>query len=452
MSESRPHGCLRVCFALCLLLLCGGQAKAGQATLPDEFLAVQRFALTVQTDPADATVKVLNIGPKYHDGILLEPGRYTVQVSRPGYVTKTLEVIIVDQDLKWGVSLALAPAPEPVVPAPEPAAPPAAAPEPSPTDPHPAVEPGPAQPPQAVADAVSSPADFEAGVQEDVAQARYDQLLPDADLILRPGDDLKKMLALAKEGALVLLEPGTYLVSGKLDIKKGLHLVGPGPDKAEILADQIFIDTKHGAIFEIDGVALSPSRDKDLEILSVEDSFITLKNCRVENSNRSGILATSTTVDISYCDFLNNKYAGLAMRNSSYGTISHNKISQNNVGIVISTVSSINIINNLIKNNEQCGIAAFEKATGEYNNNLFYANKMYGLAVFKNANPTVNNNQFSENGETSLILYDSGNGIYKNNFFGKSKEKGISIAVDNTSSGKFSGNTVDGKVLGISEY
>jgi formylglycine-generating enzyme required for sulfatase activity len=41
--------------------------------------------LFVETNPKDASVRILNIGPKFHQGIELEPGRYHVEVSTPGY-------------------------------------------------------------------------------------------------------------------------------------------------------------------------------------------------------------------------------------------------------------------------------------------------------------------------------------------------------------------------------
>ncbi len=42
----------------------------------------------VETDPKDATIRILNIGPKFYQGMLLKPGRYHVEVSHRGYETK----------------------------------------------------------------------------------------------------------------------------------------------------------------------------------------------------------------------------------------------------------------------------------------------------------------------------------------------------------------------------
>jgi len=42
----------------------------------------------VETVPSNAAVRILNIGPKFHQGIELAPGRYHVEVSASGYKTK----------------------------------------------------------------------------------------------------------------------------------------------------------------------------------------------------------------------------------------------------------------------------------------------------------------------------------------------------------------------------
>ena len=48
----------------------------------------QESRLYVDTDPENATVKIMNIGPKYHRGMLLSPGSYHVKVSATGFDSK----------------------------------------------------------------------------------------------------------------------------------------------------------------------------------------------------------------------------------------------------------------------------------------------------------------------------------------------------------------------------
>jgi hypothetical protein len=50
-------------------------------------IQVRQYALTVETTPSDSTIKILNIKPRYHPGILLSPGRYHLSVEKTGYRT-----------------------------------------------------------------------------------------------------------------------------------------------------------------------------------------------------------------------------------------------------------------------------------------------------------------------------------------------------------------------------
>lgn len=50
------------------------------------------FSLSVQTDPEDATVRIMNIKPSYHKGIRLKAGEYALEVSKTGYYTKTATI------------------------------------------------------------------------------------------------------------------------------------------------------------------------------------------------------------------------------------------------------------------------------------------------------------------------------------------------------------------------
>ncbi len=50
--------------------------------------ADSKSKLFVETEPKNATIRILNIGPKFRQGMALEPGRYHVEVSRHGYEAK----------------------------------------------------------------------------------------------------------------------------------------------------------------------------------------------------------------------------------------------------------------------------------------------------------------------------------------------------------------------------
>ncbi|SBS27195.1 hypothetical protein MSP8887_00568 [Marinomonas spartinae] len=51
----------------------------------DELLKVLKAKLTVQSNVKNATVRIMNIGPHFEQGMRLDPGRYDIEVSAPGY-------------------------------------------------------------------------------------------------------------------------------------------------------------------------------------------------------------------------------------------------------------------------------------------------------------------------------------------------------------------------------
>jgi hypothetical protein len=63
------------------------------------------YGLTVNPSPSDATVKIMNIPPKYVDGIQLEPGKYDIKVSRHGYKTWRKWINIKNEDVILSIPL-----------------------------------------------------------------------------------------------------------------------------------------------------------------------------------------------------------------------------------------------------------------------------------------------------------------------------------------------------------
>lgn len=45
------------------------------------------ISLTVLTSPEDARIRIMNIKPKYEEGIELDEGKYDIEVTKDGYLT-----------------------------------------------------------------------------------------------------------------------------------------------------------------------------------------------------------------------------------------------------------------------------------------------------------------------------------------------------------------------------
>ena len=70
--------------------------------------------LTITTDPVNARVRILNIVPKYYDGIELQPGKYHIEVRKSGYEQYKDWLELKVEDTEYTVTLA--PIPESPLP------------------------------------------------------------------------------------------------------------------------------------------------------------------------------------------------------------------------------------------------------------------------------------------------------------------------------------------------
>jgi len=79
--------------------------KKTVASFPSEIFEPKLAKMYVGTEPKNAIIKILNIKPKFEQGIELKPGKYLLKVSKNGYETKKIWVSIADQDKSVYINL-----------------------------------------------------------------------------------------------------------------------------------------------------------------------------------------------------------------------------------------------------------------------------------------------------------------------------------------------------------
>ena len=65
----------------------------------------KNYSLTVKTKPTNTDVKIMNIKPRYKDGIRLKPGQYVIKAQHPNYKNKYQCVIIKDKNVAIDMKL-----------------------------------------------------------------------------------------------------------------------------------------------------------------------------------------------------------------------------------------------------------------------------------------------------------------------------------------------------------
>lgn len=67
--------------------------------------SVGKYTFSINADPVDATISILNIGPKYKHSMMLKSGKYHVQVSHSGYKTFKKWIRLNSESLTYDVTL-----------------------------------------------------------------------------------------------------------------------------------------------------------------------------------------------------------------------------------------------------------------------------------------------------------------------------------------------------------
>ncbi len=64
-----------------------------------------KYSLTINLTPVNGKIRIMNIGPKYKNGILLKPGKYDIYITHSGYQEYRKWIKIEDSDVSLDVVL-----------------------------------------------------------------------------------------------------------------------------------------------------------------------------------------------------------------------------------------------------------------------------------------------------------------------------------------------------------
>ena len=74
--------------------------ESGQTETVTVRLEIEKCKLFVEPDPKDSLVRVLNISEKFHQGMMLMPGRYHLEISHSGYETAVRDIVLQSEQIK----------------------------------------------------------------------------------------------------------------------------------------------------------------------------------------------------------------------------------------------------------------------------------------------------------------------------------------------------------------
>ena len=71
----------------------------------DLYFKIDKYPLTIETQPADAKIRILNIAPEYVSGMLLAQGKYHIEVTKDGYQPKKEWVNLSKQTQNFNIKI-----------------------------------------------------------------------------------------------------------------------------------------------------------------------------------------------------------------------------------------------------------------------------------------------------------------------------------------------------------
>lgn len=83
----------------------GARKSSTRPPVQRRHAGTQKYRLTVNATPRESKIRILGIKPKYRPGIALKPGKFTIEVTHPGYHKKIKPVIIKNADLLVDIEL-----------------------------------------------------------------------------------------------------------------------------------------------------------------------------------------------------------------------------------------------------------------------------------------------------------------------------------------------------------
>jgi len=275
---------------------------------------------------------------------------------------------------------------------------------------------------------------------------------------VEPDNALQGLMSEAEPGAVVEVPAGVH--RSPLTIDKALTLKGKSPEECvvELTADESAVLVSSKAPVVIDSLTIKwqlvtrEQREEPACAVTVKDSTVTLRNCRVialgnfkrcpaaalvlgfskvklENCRFEGFEFTllyggGAEGSVTDCVFLNPGHCGATVHSGSKVEFARNIITGSSYHGLRCTGGTILAHDNLIINNKNRGIYLGNKnASGKVSNNVIVGNAT-GISAFAQTDVTIENNLMLDSSFAGLDSRDSCPITVRNNIF-QNNAKGI---------------------------
>ncbi|MDO5580489.1 MAG: right-handed parallel beta-helix repeat-containing protein [Planctomycetia bacterium] len=243
------------------------------------------------------------------------------------------------------------------------------------------------------------------------------------DRIVVPDDCSSLNLALQRinESGTIFIKPGYYSLSQNLHINRDVKIIGGSP---EIYTDVILSWEEQGnVIFKapnafITGVSFRiTQKDQGLSFLAGKS---VLEHCEIVSTEGAGIVVRggNTTPVLKDCKIYNCGKEGIRIEDFSKPILEKCIISNNHIGISVSSRANPQINDSEIRESMDTGIIFSDSAKGSLKNSLITKNGL-GVQISSFSSPLFEKNKITENNREGVRIEKDGSGTFRNNTLGE---------------------------------
>ncbi len=247
---------------------------------------------------------------------------------------------------------------------------------------------------------------------------------------------IAEAISRAPDTATVLVRPGTYAESLKLDRPVHLKAAETG-DQAALVAPPegpcIVARAGAGSIVGLRFQSAAPAEGEAppaVPCLDIVASGVLVEGNEIESPSGPGIrLRDGAAPTIRTNTITGAGGPGVLVSAGARGAILDNTIEvAGGPGIVVRGGSTPEIIGNVIADSGAAGVLFAEAAGGRFENNVIRSSAGSGIEVGTSADPVVTGNRIESAGQAGIFVYDLGKGRFRDNAVVSSGYSGLVIA------------------------
>jgi hypothetical protein len=216
---------------------------------------------------------------------------------------------------------------------------------------------------------------------------------------------LGSVIAMAKDGDSILVQPGRYDVSAL--IGKSLTLIGGGASPAEVELTHAFSPTlsANGGDLTLQNLTIGNTATLDHWALSVAKGKLTMSGVRLRSSVK-GLKAVDSSVEASDCEFDGETAVFVSGRsNARFSDVS---ITGRYIGLRVEDATAEAVVEDSILSKGGTGVVAARSARVGINGTTVSGHTAYALAAGSGAEIRVKDSSLADNGDCAGFIDASG--------------------------------------------